>query len=78
MNPVVPLAGYIMTDESVCLDSPDFERESRPQVRVMACNEFDRQRWTYDETTRLVKHIKSGLCLDLPSKMTPDTLSLNK
>ncbi|XP_045121759.1 polypeptide N-acetylgalactosaminyltransferase 1-like [Portunus trituberculatus] len=70
--------GYIMTDESVCLDSPDFDTATRPQVRVMACNEFDRQRWTYDETSRLVKHIKSGLCLDLPSNMNSDTLSLNK
>ncbi|XP_071520484.1 polypeptide N-acetylgalactosaminyltransferase 1-like [Panulirus ornatus] len=68
--------GYIMTDESVCLDAPDADAAKEPQVRIMACNEFDRQRWTYDESTHLLKHIQSGMCLDLPSKSNPETLSL--
>ncbi|KAK8747487.1 hypothetical protein OTU49_016412 [Cherax quadricarinatus] len=70
--------GYIMTDESVCLDAPDADSAREPQVRIMACNEFERQRWTYDEQSRLLKHLMSGLCLDLPSKANPETLSLQK
>ncbi|KAK4308027.1 hypothetical protein Pmani_020257 [Petrolisthes manimaculis] len=71
--------GYIMTDESVCLDAPDSEAtQDQPQVRIMACSEYDRQRWTYNDDTLLLKHVKSGLCLDLPSKSKPDTLSLGK
>ncbi|KAK7075733.1 polypeptide N-acetylgalactosaminyltransferase, partial [Halocaridina rubra] len=70
--------GFIMTDESVCLDAPDAESSKEPQVRIMACNEFERQRWTYDNDTHQVRHIMSGLCLDLPSRANPETLSLQK
>ncbi|CAL4123648.1 unnamed protein product [Meganyctiphanes norvegica] len=68
--------GFIMTDESVCLDAPDASHSKEPQVRIMACNEYERQKWTYDETKKQVRHLQSGLCLDLPSRANPDTLSL--
>ena len=42
----------------------------------MACNEFERQRWSYDEAQQHLLHVKSGLCLDLPSPNHPETLSL--
>lgn len=67
-----------MTDESVCLDAPDYDSAKTPQVRIMACNEYERQRWSYDESAKLLKHVKTGMCLDLPSKANPDTLSLQK
>ncbi|XP_042203986.1 polypeptide N-acetylgalactosaminyltransferase 13-like [Homarus americanus] len=70
--------GYIMTDESVCLDAPDADSSPEPQVRIMACNEFERQRWTYNEDNLLLKHLMSGMCLGLPSKANPETLSLQK
>lgn len=69
--------GYIMTDESVCLDAPDAESAKNPQVRIMACNEYERQKWTYKEDTKQVQHKQTGWCLDLPSKSNPDTLSLS-
>ncbi|XP_076046369.1 polypeptide N-acetylgalactosaminyltransferase 1-like [Oratosquilla oratoria] len=68
--------GYIMTDESVCLDAPDASSSKDPQVRIMACNELPRQKWTYDEPSKQIRHVQSGLCLDLPSQTHPDTLSL--
>lgn len=43
-----------MTDESVCLDAPDAESAKNPQVRIMACNEYERQKWTYKEDTKQV------------------------
>ncbi|XP_068247231.1 LOW QUALITY PROTEIN: polypeptide N-acetylgalactosaminyltransferase 1-like [Palaemon carinicauda] len=70
--------GYIMTDESVCLDAPDADASKEPQVRIMACNEFERQRWTYEEDSHHLRHIMSGLCLDLPARANPETLSLQK
>ena len=65
-----------MTDESVCLDAPDADHSKEPQVRIMACLELDRQRWTYGEASKQIRHIKSGKCLDLPSSSHPETLSL--
>ena len=35
-------------------------------------------RWLYDSKTMQIKHIESQLCLDLPTKEHPDTLSLSK
>ncbi|XP_076046368.1 uncharacterized protein LOC143028326 isoform X2 [Oratosquilla oratoria] len=69
-------SSYIMTDESVCLDAPDASSSKDPQVRIMACNELPRQKWTYDEPSKQIRHVQSGLCLDLPSQTHPDTLSL--
>ena len=65
-----------MTDESVCLDAPDAANSKEPQVRIMACMENERQRWTYDETSGNIKHLQSGLCLDLPTVFHQETLSL--
>ncbi|CAL4118190.1 unnamed protein product, partial [Meganyctiphanes norvegica] len=56
--------GYIMTDESVCLDSPDALSSKEPQVRILACSEYERQKWTFKEKTQQIRHLQSGLCLD--------------
>lgn len=37
-----------MTDESICLDSP--EGAVNTYVVMLACNELHRQKWQYDPT----------------------------
>ena len=40
--------GFVATDESVCLDSPDKDTTSPlPRVKVMACSGQKRQQWRY-------------------------------
>ncbi|CAL8141125.1 unnamed protein product [Orchesella dallaii] len=59
--------GYLKTDDSVCLDAPEF-KDSVSDVRIMACNTLQRQRWSYEKKTERLIHTASGKCLDLPSK----------
>ncbi|ODM95842.1 Polypeptide N-acetylgalactosaminyltransferase 3 [Orchesella cincta] len=59
--------GYFKTDDSVCLDAPE-HRDSVSEVRIMACNTLERQRWRYDKNTERIIHTISSKCLDLPSK----------
>ncbi|KAI5712845.1 hypothetical protein M8J75_011702 [Diaphorina citri] len=58
----------IATDESVCLDVPEYENDISPRVRILACSGFNRQRWTYDKENQELRHVDSKLCLDLSSK----------
>ena len=55
--------GYIKTDDSVCLDPPEFKRENDKIVRIMACNNLERQKWI--RHSKYIKHLLSGKCLDL-------------
>lgn len=43
-------SGSLMTDESVCLDTPELEvtDEIALKVRIVACTGQKRQRWKYD------------------------------
>ena len=41
-----------MTDESICLDSP--ESAENTYVVMLACNELLRQKWQYDPTVSFV------------------------
>lgn len=43
-------SGPLMTDESVCLDTPELEvsDEIALKVRIVACSGQKRQRWKYD------------------------------
>ncbi|GFS51865.1 polypeptide N-acetylgalactosaminyltransferase 1 [Trichonephila clavipes] len=68
--------GQIMTDESVCLDSPEGAEET--YVVMLACNEMLRQNWKYEPTVlkQTLVHTKSNLCLDIPSKTRPEALTL--
>lgn len=66
--------GYIMMDESVCLDSPEERKES--SVMILACNEFTRQKWKYDIKTSHLIHANTKFCLDIPSKINVDSLTL--
>lgn len=66
-----------MTDESVCLDVPDSKTVRQPQVRIMACNEYERQKWTYDQDKGHLIHVMSGKCLDMAGVSHPSALTLN-
>jgi len=68
-------SGFVMTDENVCLDSPQWkERDSG--VRFSSCIEQDRQKWLV-EGGKMV-HQLSGLCLSVPTAATSDQLTLQK
>lgn len=40
--------GFIMTDDSICLDAPENDTVGPMKVRIMACSGFTRQKWEYD------------------------------
>lgn len=68
-------AGYVMTDENVCLDSPQWkERDSG--VRFATCSEQERQKWMIKDDNLV--HQLSGLCLSVPTAATSDQLTLQK
>ena len=70
--------GFIMADESVCLDSPTVsEIDEESTVRYQACNEVNRQIWIYDKDTSTVIHAESSKCLTHPKAGTSDILNLN-
>lgn len=56
-----PSTGYLMGDESMCMDQFD------GQVRLMACAGFDRQLWSYNSSSKAIVHNDSGFCLSLSS-----------
>ncbi|XP_039284794.1 polypeptide N-acetylgalactosaminyltransferase 13 isoform X2 [Nilaparvata lugens] len=60
----------LMTDESVCLDAPPKEGASTAvlKVKVIACTGHARQAWTYNQQSGALRHVSSGLCLDLPQE----------
>ena len=69
--------GLIMSDESLCLDSPtvsDLDDEST--VRYQACIEVDRQMWVYDKRSLSMIHAESKRCLTHPESGTSDILNL--
>ncbi|XP_075214208.1 polypeptide N-acetylgalactosaminyltransferase 13-like [Lycorma delicatula] len=66
-NPENDKGAAIMTDESVCLDVPMKEDTSRIlRVKVIACSGQSRQSWSYNSESGALKHLSSGLCLDVP------------
>ncbi|KAG8178090.1 hypothetical protein JTE90_017439 [Oedothorax gibbosus] len=66
--------GQIMTDESVCLDSPEGAEDT--YVVMLACNGMVRQKWKYEPTIQVIIHEKSNLCLAAPTKERPEALLL--
>ncbi|XP_042897233.1 polypeptide N-acetylgalactosaminyltransferase 13 [Parasteatoda tepidariorum] len=66
--------GQVMTDESICLDSPEGAEDT--YVVMLACSDLLRQKWKYIPTKQIFLHIKSDLCLSLPSKSRPEALTL--
>lgn len=41
--------GFIMTDDSICLDAPERVVIGPSKVRIMACSGFTRQQWKFDK-----------------------------
>ena len=66
--PVDDTAGYIQTDESVCLDV-NSSHEHAP-VLLIACNELQRQKWRVERNNKQIIHNKTGLCLSLDKRGT--------
>ncbi|KAJ8681229.1 hypothetical protein QAD02_017016 [Eretmocerus hayati] len=58
--------GVIMTDESICLDAPEQDtRHIKPKVKLMACSGFVGQKWKFDEQEHVIRHVASGMCLEI-------------
>lgn len=45
---VMTKEGFIMTDDSICMDAPEKIAVGPMKVRIMACSGFARQKWEYD------------------------------
>jgi len=65
---------FIMTDESMCLDVPNYQEIHEASARFAACNTLDRQKWRL-EGTRLV-HSLTDQCLTYVTEGTSDQLVL--
>lgn len=66
--------GYLKTDDSVCLDAPEY-KDLESEVRIMACNTLERQKWRHNKETNRLTHVLSGKCLDLPVKKKLNNLT---
>lgn len=73
---VITEEGYLMTDEAICLDSP--ESQANTNVVMIACNGLSRQKWRYDPKTQQIVHKKTKLCLDLPTPRGPQGIRLQE
>ncbi|XP_037074927.1 polypeptide N-acetylgalactosaminyltransferase 3-like [Pollicipes pollicipes] len=72
---VMTMEGYIMTDESVCLDVPDGgQQEAEGRARLHGCSQLSRQKWYHDQKTSELVHVDSAKCLDLPTAANPESL----
>ena len=64
---VLTKEGYLMGDESVCLDSPNAANQNEASLRFQACAELDRQKWRHDGAegggAGALVHVDSGKCL---------------
>lgn len=63
---VITKEGFVMTDDSICLDAPEKEVNGAKKVRIMACSGASRQQWKYHEEAKELRHLTNDLCLDLP------------
>lgn len=68
--------GSIMTDESMCLDVPNYQDENEASARFLACNQMDRQFWRH-ENNKLV-HIATGKCLTYLPQGSSDQLVIRQ
>ncbi|KAI4457225.1 n-acetylgalactosaminyltransferase [Holotrichia oblita] len=57
--------GFIMTDDSICMDAPEKEVNGLSKVRIMACSGYSRQKWEYIEETKQIIHSTNRKCLDV-------------
>ncbi|XP_019758989.1 polypeptide N-acetylgalactosaminyltransferase 3 isoform X2 [Dendroctonus ponderosae] len=67
--------GFIMTDDSICLDAPEKEGLGPMKVRIMACSSYSRQKWEYDKHSQELRHLTNKKCLDTySSELLVDSL----
>ncbi|XP_050503042.1 polypeptide N-acetylgalactosaminyltransferase 3 [Diabrotica virgifera virgifera] len=57
--------GFIMTDDSICLDGPEKPKTGLMKVRIVACHGSSRQKWEYDKKTNEIRHVSNSKCLDV-------------
>lgn len=57
--------GFIMTDESLCLDV--IESMVNASVRLHGCSQMSRQKWHFHPASQQIKHINTKLCLATPT-----------
>ena len=76
--------GYIMGDESMCLDSPNWEYDNFPGIRFSSCQEISRQVWDFKKVNSIfneeeykIVHRLSGKCLKVSTLGTSDILILD-
>ncbi|KAK9888058.1 hypothetical protein WA026_000334 [Henosepilachna vigintioctopunctata] len=62
---VMTKEGFVMTDDSICLDAPETKSGPVAKVRIMACNGAERQRWSYNNSTKELRHVTNQKCLDV-------------
>jgi len=60
-------SGSLMTDESVCLDTPELEvlDEIALKVRIVACTGQKRQRWKYDAKVSVFSRVDRTFFIDI-------------
>ncbi|KAJ8973759.1 hypothetical protein NQ317_006649 [Molorchus minor] len=67
--------GFIMSDDSLCLDAPERPGIGPLVVRIMACSGYSRQKWEYDKKTKELRHVSNHKCLNTSgSKKTTEGL----
>ncbi|KAJ3647249.1 hypothetical protein Zmor_024778 [Zophobas morio] len=62
--------GFVMTDDSICLDAPEKVVLGPSKVRIMACSGYNRQKWIYDAETQEILHLTNRKCLDISDSAT--------
>jgi polypeptide N-acetylgalactosaminyltransferase len=68
-------AGPLMSDESLCLDVPNYQDDKDASARFIACNQMERQQWQIDRDSYIL-HTASGRCLTYIPQGSSDPLML--
>ncbi|CAH1983213.1 unnamed protein product [Acanthoscelides obtectus] len=59
--------GFVMTDDSICMDAPEKVVPGPQKVRITACSGFSRQKWEYNQESKELRHVTNQKCLDISS-----------
>lgn len=65
--------GFIMTDDSLCLDAQNRNTTYHSGVRILPCYKFPRQKWEYDQKKQEIRHVSNNKCLDVKRKTNTAT-----
>ncbi|XP_044738005.1 polypeptide N-acetylgalactosaminyltransferase 3-like [Chrysoperla carnea] len=70
--------GFIMTDDSVCVDGPDQDvtnsSDVNLSVNIVACSDMKKKKWTFLNETKQVRHKATELCWDIHEKSVHEHL----